>query len=1249
MSYLDTFQTLVATFFLGVLFHYAFTTKFVLMRGCSSSLLQDRPRLVLVLVVFLASLWAKLTFVNFAMPSRVPCQVTTVLATLVDQLARTIVDGALLAISGQTVTSHSLRSAGPILLLARSVAGIVLTAYTRPQLVPICMAYASAVPSSAIVIGLDLLVILAVLRNILSENIWAHARELSSSVRKEQCKAVVFLLAGNAIWFATSIPSILPAAAIPLFFRIALPCVGLYLLIQILDLYQGALLRPSEFPPPNSPHSDGSSAERERGLHGTMRVSDVSEADFVKPEPNGPLNANRYSGARSVLPAADRNWPSRDLRGASTGTPQPRRPTPPAKDFPVIMDARFSRLPVIHEQDPNPPYLPTNLPPFDPSAARSRSVATSSMGRKSQNFSRPVMPVAPAVAVTLSAPPPTLPSPCHPVRTDPRNARPAYSTSRGHLRPERDSQSSPTVKSPLPIILSPLPPPAPLDATKATRAPPRVAGFSPTARNESETCPVALSANQSAFQALSPPQLSQDSGRKSDLVDRLLSQDVDNMSLDGLWKNRVESFGGTEMMRVCLVEDLSHQSPLQVRSVVRTSATPSIPRKPVPAPRTPGGHSLSSTRSTSPPTSVGPPTGSDRSEGSRPFAASPDTPASGNVSVASDGVSATSMYSRSMSQWSQPARESRAVKPRPIHPPSPLEQMLSRAESMMTRSRFSTRSTAERAIFPRQELPEPLPFTRSWATRTASPLSATTDTGSKTVPFVLAPAVVPARQTLRVPRETPAGSAGTHGPEMPRSHFSVCSPEYQSTEASQPFSPSGHPPPTPPRHSPADGELEMSPMLEHPPITSPEVAPTLPPTPTSSISVEFGDKATTSDHGSMTARSSPSPRSARKESITMMLDLNDLQLTLTGVGDETSPLLDLAQFSGAESIQRPWHRRVGENPPTFSRRMHQRRSRALSVPTPLYLLPFNKRRSMPTMPTMPTIPAMPAMPTKESESESEPESIQLPKTETSGAVDPPASSPVPPLVVPSGDRRPPPLILKIHIPAGKMLDQTALPAPEISMSPATISGKPESNAISHAATQDPAHLGLWKPRPAPAATMKRAHTVLGAPSSGFPRSRRSKPMSRVHDDAMRIQSSKLWQKTNTSHIPVHPGLWGSKPPVPPKNPPPVGKPRPKRKSKRRTNLFDIIENPEPLPGQREGLGVFNAPWGPSESTIPHFLFSPPEKRALRSPRPSADGNGDEPFVKDDDFDESTIWEIASLLNARDDYTPSGTPITGPMR
>lgn len=211
--------------------------------------------------------------------------------------------------------------------------------------------------------------------------------------------------------------------------------------------------------------------------------------------------------------------------------------------------------------------------------------------------------------------------------------------------------------------------------------------------------------------------------------------------------------------------------------------------------------------------------------------------------------------------------------------------------------------------------------------------------------------------------------------------------------------------------------------------------------------------------------------------------------------------------------------------------------------------------------------------------------------------------------------------------------------------------------------QDASKSGLWVPRIVYSEERTETYELLGLSV---------RPATRKHLSPLKIESSRLWQKDSGQvSATIQGGLWKSQnfqhPPVKTR---PVTM-RPPRKTKRVTLLPDIVENPEPLPNKRGTLGIFQFPWGErsENATIPYlssqaFMAMPgtmttgpapvgyamdPQGVQLEADEYSSsffdeydeeDGDNFSDFSGsgDDEFDETTLWEIASLLQT--DGVPS---------
>ncbi|KAI9784552.1 MAG: hypothetical protein M1835_003547 [Candelina submexicana] len=240
-AYLDILQNLASAFLLGICFYAAFSTVVTLFRGRAGPPLKDRRRTSLLLFLKLAAFWAKITFLNFAMPSNNACQVTIVFSTLFDQAARTAVSAFLIWSVSNGLNTQLKRLFLSAFVGARFVLGAILAGFTRPQFADICVGKSSSLGVPIVLLLVDGLVLTYLVFRIFTLGIWADTRELQSSTSKEQGKGLVALSLGYLLWFAMSTPLTLGSSQIPLFFRTGFPAIGIVVLTVIINYFSGAL------------------------------------------------------------------------------------------------------------------------------------------------------------------------------------------------------------------------------------------------------------------------------------------------------------------------------------------------------------------------------------------------------------------------------------------------------------------------------------------------------------------------------------------------------------------------------------------------------------------------------------------------------------------------------------------------------------------------------------------------------------------------------------------------------------------------------------------------------------------------------------------------------------------------------------------------------------------------------------------------------------------------------------------------
>ncbi len=171
-------------------------------KGHGSTIFKERRRLVLVLFLTSAAMWAQVDFTNFVVPDTSPiaCQAMVMVSTLFDQAARVTIGGFLLWSVGH-VTKSSTESYGLGALMGfRVMAGGIFVATARPQFAPVCVARYALLPSSVTVMALDMIIIGVLVIRAFTLGLLESIREVRSSTKQEQSKALVYCILGFFIW-----------------------------------------------------------------------------------------------------------------------------------------------------------------------------------------------------------------------------------------------------------------------------------------------------------------------------------------------------------------------------------------------------------------------------------------------------------------------------------------------------------------------------------------------------------------------------------------------------------------------------------------------------------------------------------------------------------------------------------------------------------------------------------------------------------------------------------------------------------------------------------------------------------------------------------------------------------------------------------------------------------------------------------------------------------------------------------------
>ncbi|KAI0506036.1 hypothetical protein F5B22DRAFT_481031 [Xylaria bambusicola] len=258
MAVPGTTQALIAAFLFGILFNSASTALVLYVKSNGSAIYRDGLRLVLILFFLSSSTWALVEFLSTLIdPSAVTtCQVAVVFSSLFDQFGRVFVEQYLVwaVPKGDAKTVFSLIP--QILVFGRFFVAIAFTAVTRPQFKPTCAPISSVQGVSITAIALDGSIIGLLLIQSFSRGVATKAPGSNPITLKH--KAARLIVVGVALWWGTSVASLLGLESIDLFYKIALPGIGLTVLVALVTLLSQTYATPREHPQrPDSPISQG--------------------------------------------------------------------------------------------------------------------------------------------------------------------------------------------------------------------------------------------------------------------------------------------------------------------------------------------------------------------------------------------------------------------------------------------------------------------------------------------------------------------------------------------------------------------------------------------------------------------------------------------------------------------------------------------------------------------------------------------------------------------------------------------------------------------------------------------------------------------------------------------------------------------------------------------------------------------------------------------------------------------------------
>ncbi|QYT00865.1 hypothetical protein H0G86_007929 [Trichoderma simmonsii] len=224
---------LVATFVFGLVVLAASAAIFFFVKASKSPLIRDELRLALSFFLAASALWGILDFATTLVHenSTSACQTVISFAAVFDQVARVSVEQFLLwAVNGGIkVTKLSLAMQGA--LLVRFILGAIFVGVQRPQFEPVCVARNLTLPIGVIVMVTDVAMVAALSTKVV-------LAKKSNALRPEltRTNALIFVTAGLGIWTGLSIPLFLGLKSSGFAVRTIMPAIGLLILIGVVAL-----------------------------------------------------------------------------------------------------------------------------------------------------------------------------------------------------------------------------------------------------------------------------------------------------------------------------------------------------------------------------------------------------------------------------------------------------------------------------------------------------------------------------------------------------------------------------------------------------------------------------------------------------------------------------------------------------------------------------------------------------------------------------------------------------------------------------------------------------------------------------------------------------------------------------------------------------------------------------------------------------------------------------------------------------
>jgi hypothetical protein len=188
-------------FYSGILLQAAIGALLIYFKGHGLTIFKDGRRLVLVLFLLFAALWAQIDFLNMLILKPSICQATLIFSTASDQLARVSLEQFLLWSMAQRTKLSPGQMILQVIVGLRLIAGGILVGFTRPDFAPVCIARTSLEPVAIVIIAFDFLIIGVLLVRSASLGMLRDMRD-SRSRTQDHSRGLILTIVGFTVWTA---------------------------------------------------------------------------------------------------------------------------------------------------------------------------------------------------------------------------------------------------------------------------------------------------------------------------------------------------------------------------------------------------------------------------------------------------------------------------------------------------------------------------------------------------------------------------------------------------------------------------------------------------------------------------------------------------------------------------------------------------------------------------------------------------------------------------------------------------------------------------------------------------------------------------------------------------------------------------------------------------------------------------------------------------------------------------------------